>query len=656
MTPERYRRVKALFQDVVELAPAERRLRLEIETAGDSQLREQVETMLRHSTGAGPLDRPACEGLQIEPRFEAGARLGPYEIVSEAGAGGMGRVYKARDTRLDRTIAIKVLSAEFSHRLRAEARAISALNHPHVCALYDIGEQGGAGYLVMEWVEGETLASRLARGPFPADYVVRYGAQIAEALAAAHSRDIVHRDLKPSNIMVTAEGVKVLDFGVARIAQDAAEVESGMAGTAAYMSPSQWNGNAADARSDIYALGLVLYEMAAGTRYRGSASGLAPQLAGIVERCLREDASTRFQTMGDVKAALEAAPRLPVRRPRSRAAGAALLVTIGVAAVWRLTAPPPMAVLPAPKLLLPSAPPMQAWKATARAPIKEKPKPPMLITLSALPGLQRDASFSPDGGRVAFAWHNKIAGYAICVRDVRPDAAPVQLTSGGDEDWGPAWSPDGTRIAFRRRSSPSEKSGIYWVKAAGGEAVGVAPIGHVAQETLPQIAWSRNGEYIVTPDRNEWGQAQLYLLNVANGERRELTTNVRGTDHAPAFSPDGRSLAYASCASGVNGCDVYVMALSRELTPGRVRQITTERAYIRGVAWLPDGRNIVYSAGPSRAIQPSLYRVNVEKPSKPELIELAGRSARHPSVAGNGLLAFTRLPDWNLMLVKNVAW
>ncbi len=218
MTAERWQRVKEVFQSAAERRPEDRDAFLAAETSGDRELRLQVEKMLRHASGTGLLDRPAWDGLRFDSQLAAGMCLGPYEILEEAGAGGMGRVYKARDTRLGRMVAIKVLNAEFSDRFQAEARAISALNHPHVCGLHDIGEQDGMAYLVMEYVEGESLAARLARGPMPVEEVVRYGEEIADALAAAHAQGIVHRDLKPDNIMITKSGAKVLDFGVARMA------------------------------------------------------------------------------------------------------------------------------------------------------------------------------------------------------------------------------------------------------------------------------------------------------------------------------------------------------------------------------------------------------------------------------------------------------
>src|ERR1700688_2591171 len=223
-------------------------------------------------------------------KLQPGTRLGPYEILSPVGAGGMGEVYKARDTRLERSGAIKVLTSRLAGsgdprvRFEREAKAISALNHPHICTLHDVGHEGDSEYLVMEYLEGETLARRLARGQLPLDQVYRLGAQIADALDRAHRQGIVHRDLKPGNIMLTKSGVKLLDFGLAKLIApptSAAEYSSlpteGVAsqpltergtvmGTFQYMSPEQIEGAEADARSDIFAFGAVLYEMATGRR------------------------------------------------------------------------------------------------------------------------------------------------------------------------------------------------------------------------------------------------------------------------------------------------------------------------------------------------------------------------------------------------------
>jgi eukaryotic-like serine/threonine-protein kinase len=218
----------------------------------------------------------------------SGKKLGPYEIVAVVGAGGMGEVYRGRDTRLDRTVAIKILPAHLSSnpdlklRFEREARTISSLSHPHICALFDIGHQDGIDYLVMEFVEGETLADRLSKGALPMDQVLRYGMQIADALDKAHKQGIVHRDLKPGNIMITKSGIKLLDFGLAKLQAPVQQVVSGISalpteqrdltaegtilGTLQYMSPEQLEGRETDGRSDIFAMGLVLYEMATGRK------------------------------------------------------------------------------------------------------------------------------------------------------------------------------------------------------------------------------------------------------------------------------------------------------------------------------------------------------------------------------------------------------
>ncbi len=217
----------------------------------------------------------------------AGSRLGPYEVIAPLGAGGMGEVYRARDTRLERTVAIKVLpphlssSADVRQRFEREAKTISQLSHPHICALYDVGNQDGVEYLVMEYLEGETSAERLVKGPLPLEQMLRYGTEIAGALEKAHRQGIVHRDLKPGNVMLTKSGVKLLDFGLAKVLQPEPSVESltsaptaardvtregTILGTLSYMAPEQLEGKKADSRVDIFALGATLYEMATGRK------------------------------------------------------------------------------------------------------------------------------------------------------------------------------------------------------------------------------------------------------------------------------------------------------------------------------------------------------------------------------------------------------
>jgi eukaryotic-like serine/threonine-protein kinase len=279
-----------------------------------------------------------------------GSRLGPYEILAPLGAGGMGEVYRASDTRLERAVAIKVIPLHLSadavrrQRFEREARAISALQHPNICTLYDIGHQDGTDYLVMEFLEGETLASCLARGALSIEQTLRYGIEVADALDTAHRRGIVHRDLKPGNIMVTAHGeCKVLDFGLAKLSEDASTSDAetitrpevltspGVAlGTVAYMSPEQVRGEDLDARTDIFSLGTVLYEMAAGKLpFLGKTSGLvfkaildetpsAPthlnpalptQLDDIVSKALEKDRELRYQSAAELRTDLKRVKR-----------------------------------------------------------------------------------------------------------------------------------------------------------------------------------------------------------------------------------------------------------------------------------------------------------------------------------------------------------
>src|SRR5882724_3232561 len=299
-----------------------------------------------------------------------GTHLGPYEITAPLGAGGMGEVYRARDTRLDRTVAIKILRAQLSsdpvrkQRFEREAKTISSLNHPHICVLYDVGHQDGMDYLVMECVEGETLVQRLTRGPLPLEQVLRFGMQIADALDKAHRSGVVHRDLKPGNIMLTATGAKLLDFGLAKPAaalasaatvsvQTAPITEEGtIVGTFQYMSPEQVEGKEVDGRSDIFSLGGVLYEMVTGKRAFegksqlsvasailekepepiGAAKPMTPRaLDHAVKKCLAKLPDERWQSASDLASQLKwisdtasqagEAGRVPAARSRWERAG-----------------------------------------------------------------------------------------------------------------------------------------------------------------------------------------------------------------------------------------------------------------------------------------------------------------------------------------------
>jgi hypothetical protein len=402
MTPSQQDRVRALFHGALELTPDERVSYLRKESAGDEEVRLEVESLLAtHALADGflsqsPIGAPDADEpppLTLLP----GTRLGPFEILTRLGTGGMGEVYKAQDTRLDRSVAIKVLAPDLAgephrrERFEREARLISMLTHPHICALYDVGTASIGGsempYLVMELLTGETLASRLRRGPLPIDQALKCGTEIVDALAAAHALGIVHRDLKPGNIMLTASGVKLLDFGLARLraaSAPAGDAHAGLAaepltfegsliGTLPYMAPEQVRGEAVDARSDLFAFGAVMYEMLTGTRaFEGdSQAGLvaailerephplasrrplvSSALDRLVSACLAKDPGERCQHAHDVRLELqaiaegrpdaavrsqEAAEPIPSharRQWRMHAAWAVALLVVGLALWW----------------------------------------------------------------------------------------------------------------------------------------------------------------------------------------------------------------------------------------------------------------------------------------------------------------------------------
>jgi eukaryotic-like serine/threonine-protein kinase len=385
VTPERWQQVKAMLAAALERAPGERNAYLN-QVCVEESLRSEVESLLAaHSEAEGGF----LELSDGEPDDLAnGTTLGPYEILSPLGEGGMGKVYKARDNRLERLVAIKLLRGdladrpEIRERFEREARTIANLNHPHICTLYDVGHQDNAHFLVMEYVEGETLAQRLERGPLPFQEVLGYAAEIADALDKAHSKGVIHRDLKPANIMLTSTGSKLLDFGLAKLRRDADALDllselptpaktisapGAILGTLSYMAPEQLEGKEVDVRTDIFAFGAVVYEMITGKKAfpgKGGASVIAailketppaltrsnPQapaeLERIVAKMLAKASNERYATAGDVLSNLRglerqmgegswvhSARRAGLRRALVTSAVAIAIATIAVAAL-----------------------------------------------------------------------------------------------------------------------------------------------------------------------------------------------------------------------------------------------------------------------------------------------------------------------------------
>jgi eukaryotic-like serine/threonine-protein kinase len=335
MSPERWRQVEGLYHAVLEQAPGGRALLLE---QADPELRREVESLLAQPSRNGALERPAWESSDkrnSSGTLAAGSSLGPYRIEMSIGKGGMGEVWKARDTRLNRAVAIKRSAQQFSDRFEREARAVAALNHPHICQLYDVGPD----YLVMEYIEGSPL-----KGPMPVDQALKYAGQVCDALDAAHRRGITHRDLKPGNILVSKQGIKLLDFGLAQMQAGPGDptitqmTQTGaVMGTPAYMAPEQWEGKPADARSDIYSFGCVLYEMLTGKRIAADRTPVAPPFEDILRTCLEKDPDERWQSARELKHALrwvaDIKPERAVAAPSRSRLRTAGWITTGALAV-----------------------------------------------------------------------------------------------------------------------------------------------------------------------------------------------------------------------------------------------------------------------------------------------------------------------------------
>jgi len=384
MDRDRLGQIQAVCEQALARIPRERAVFIEHACAGDVELRDEVVSLLaQHAEARSFLERPALAGLANslpagpEARLAPGTTLGPYEVLHAIGAGGMGLVYKARDTRLGRCVAIKMLahelnaSSDWRTRFEQEARTIAALTHPHICTLHDVGEYAGAPFLVMEYLDGDTLAERLRRGALPVAKSLELAAQIADALSAAHRQGIVHRDLKPANVMLTTSGAKLLDFGLAKMKDGIGRVEPLTAkgtilGTVQYMAPEQLEGRPSDARADIWALGLILYEMLTGRpAFEGEErasliaailrsaptppSAIQPMTPAIVDdlvcRCLMKAPDDRPDTAHDVqhdllwmRQALQS--DVPPATMRTRIVRVAALLTLATAATlsgWYLT-------------------------------------------------------------------------------------------------------------------------------------------------------------------------------------------------------------------------------------------------------------------------------------------------------------------------------
>jgi len=572
MDSERGKQVDNLLQAVLARPPAARAEFLRQACAGDEALEREVQSLVAAQEAGNFLESPATEvaagavALQQEKDI-TGQTISHYRVGEKLGAGGMGVVWKARDTRLDRFVALKVLPAakmrdpERKRRFVQEAKTASALNHPNIITIYDIDQADGADFIAMEFVPGKALDQLIPRKGLRLNETLDYAIEVADALAAAHAAGIVHRDLKPGNVMLNDSGcVKVLDFGLAKLTErggasefartetmaDVPHTDDGMIlGTLSYMSPEQAEGKKVDARTDIFSFGAVLYEMITGRRaFAGKSAvsilaavlrdepkpaaeiipGLPHDLDRIVTRCLRKDPNQRYQHAGDLKIDLQLAreetaaggsairERMPAKAGAGRwwwLAATAACVAVSFAVGWRLHGPP-------------SALPL--WN---------------LTRLTTDTGLSDAAALSPDGKLVAYSSDRSLDGERDLYIKQVAGGQPIRLTSDGAGNTTPDFSPDGSKIVFR---SNRDGGGIYEIPAFGGEVRLLARDGLNPKYSPDgsQVAYwiGAEGVAVAVP-----GSGAVWVVPVAGGQPQRVGPGFTSARH-PIWSPDGKHLLF----------------------------------------------------------------------------------------------------------------
>ena len=607
-----------------------------------------------------------------------GQSLGRYTIESTLGEGGMGIVFKARDTQLGRTVAIKILppgsvaDPDRKRRFVQEAKTASALNHPNIVTIFDIAAQGSTDFIVMEYVDGHTLDRVLRGRGLSSTQVLSCAIRMADALSKAHEAGIIHRDLKPSNLMITAAGeVKILDFGVAKLLEratpssqtkTAAATEDGTTvGTPAYMSPEQAEGRALDGRSDIFSFGCVLYEMITGRQVFTGASRLSilakilnedpippsrytPSIPSDLEktilRCLRKDPARRYQTMADLKVALEdleiessasarvAAPARPhsrLRRWALVAIGAILAIAAYFGARPWLTSPPD--------------------------------EPLRAIPLTSLSGVVRSPALSPGGNHVAFTWTGpKQDNPDIYVQQIGTAGTALRLTTNPGNDHAPSWSPDGRSIAFLRRLPSGTGSEVWLIPPLGGPERKVAEIrSRFAVYRPVSIAWCPDSTCLVAPDSIADGtQDGLVVIAIETGEKRQVTlASATAADVDPALSPDGRSLIFRRDTTPFSGQFFRLSLKDHVVADGEPVRLTT--TLVAGKpTWTADAREIVF------ATRGALWRLDAVAGGTPTRLPFVGQDGSMPVVSrtsnGQQRLVYVRsVSDTNIWRVDTPA-
>ena len=592
-----------------------------------------------------------------------GTRLGPYEVLSSVGAGGMGEVYRARDTRLERTVAIKILSGRLAdqsklrERFDREAKTIASLNHPHICTLYDVGHEDGTGYLVMEYIEGETLAQRLAKGPLPLEQVLQYAIEVADALDKAHRKGITHRDLKPSNIMLTKGGTKLLDFGLAKLTQgdkpnpyselptqkDGITAEGAILGTLQYMAPEQVEGREADARTDIFAFGLVVYEMATGKKAfegKSQASLIAkiletepapismlqpmtpPALDRLVKKCLSKEPDKRWQAASDVCDELKWVAGDGQAPPSSTSSSPGLKERPRQKLLWGLGAFAVLAVAV-----------IGGYDYFYRTPAEPRSfrfavAPPEKHTFPVLANTPSFLTISPDGTKLAFVVVDSAEHSMLWVRDL--DSQSAQPIPGTDDAQAPFWSPDSRFIAF------SDNSSLKKVPVSGGPVQTLA-----STQALGGGTWNRDGVILFSPSTLG---ADIMRVSAAGGLPTPLIQLDPQHENAltwPTFLPDGKRFLYLARSPAPTSSSINIASLdSKEIR--RLLSLTSVALYA------PPGYLLFVRSGTLLAQPFDANRLELRGDAVPfaegvQFSALNGRAA--VAVSDNGILAYRLVPS-----------
>jgi Tol biopolymer transport system component len=606
-----------------------------------------------------------------------GQTISHYRILEKLGGGAMGAVYRAQDTKLGRQVAIKILTAELPadperlRRFEQEARAASALDHPNIVTLFDVSEKGDQPFIVMQLVEGATLGQLMKRGRLDVKSALDYAIQIADGLARAHGRGIVHRDLKPDNVMVTDDGlVKILDFGLAKLTEPLGISETStldrrqppteagrIVGTAAYMSPEQARGGGVDARSDVFSLGAVLYEMLTGRPpFDGDSvpelltailreeperlSALAPfvpiQLEMVVSRALRKEPERRFQSMADVRVelreirdALESGSFVSAARFRQAEAPSP-----GRRRRWLWWVPP----------LMVAGGLVAAW--LLRSHPEDRGGPPTTSPLTTYVGWESEPALSPDGSLVAFVWDEGRGGVPRLYVQLVGSPESLPLTTGPGDARHPAWSPDGLEMAFLRHT-PEGSQDIVAVPALGGAE---RWLGRTGVAHFGGLDWSPRGDLLAVVDRESPEASEsIFLLSIETGEKRQLSRPPAGGfgDRSPVFSPDGRSLAF------VRWRETPVSEIFIQPVDGEATRLCLHRGHVRDLDWLPDGSALVFSALSEGTY--GLWKVSLDR-GEPTRLPF-GENANGVSLSATGdRLVYSRIfADTNIWRVSGPA-